>query len=37
MNDLFISSGILIVLLLIALLGLKVMNIERTILVVVKY
>lgn len=31
MNDLFISSGILIVLLLIALLGLKVMNIERTI------
>lgn len=31
MNDLFISSAILIVLLLIALLGLKVMNIERTI------
>ena len=31
MNDLFISSGILIVLLLIALFGLKVMNIERTI------
>lgn len=31
MNDLFISSGILIALPLIALLGLKVMNIERTI------
>jgi hypothetical protein len=31
MNDLFISSAILIVLLLIALFGLKVMNIERTI------
>ena len=31
MNDLFISSVILIVLLLIALFGLKVMNIERTI------
>lgn len=31
MNDLFISSGILIVLLLIALFGLKVMNIEKTI------
>ena len=31
MNDLFIGSAILIVLLLIALFGLKVMNIERTI------